>query len=352
MDARARSIIRDDVFVIHTGTQGERSDKVHNPKAKLKTLYVMRILQDETDAEHGLSLREIIERLGDYGIQAERKGLYSDIQALCEFGFDIQTFQRNPVQYAIVRRDFTLSELMLLVDAVESCEFLTTRQSRALTTNLKLLANDHERALLDRRIRVPGRITSKTDSVFGDIDVLHDAMRRKLKVEFMYYKYGTDGKRFATHDGRSHLVTPVGITFADGYYYLTAWNDDYECMTEYRIDRMGKLRVSDERATRNEQIAHHEYAGEEHELVGRFVGDPVTATLLVDGDKAEIIMDRFGDAAEWYAQDDGTAKVVVKIRKSEPFFGWLAGMAGAVKIDGPKSLKKEYIDYLKSLIEE
>lgn len=323
----------------------------NNPKAKLKTLYVMRILQDETDAEHGLSLRQIIERLNDYGIQAERKGLYRDIEALREFGFDIQTFQRNPVQYAIVRRDFTLSELMLLVDAVESCKFLTSRQSRALTTNLKLLVNDHERALLDRRIHVPGRITSKSDSVFSSIDSLHDAMRRKLKVEFMYYKYGLDGKRFATHDGKPHLVTPVGITFADGYYYLTAWNDDHECMTEYRIDRMEKLRVSDERSTRNEQITHHEFEGEEHELFGRFGGEPVTATLLVDGDKVEIIMDRFGDSAEWYKYDDETAKAVVKVRKSEQFFGWIAGLGGTVRIHGPKSLKKDYCDYLSSLIE-
>lgn len=323
----------------------------NNPKAKLKTLYVMRILQDETDADHGLSLREIIERLGDYGIQAERKGLYSDIQTLREFGLDIQTFQRNPVQYAIVRRDFTLSELMLLVDAVESCKFLTKRQSRALTTNLKLLASDHERALLDRRIHVPGRITSKTDSVFGSIDALHDAMRRKLKVEFMYYKYGLDGKRFATHDGKPHLVTPLGITFANGYYYLTAWNDDHECMTEYRIDRVEKLRVSDERATKNEQITHHEFEGDGHELFGRFVGDPVTATLLVNGDKAEIIMDRFGDAAEWYAQDDGTAKIVVKVPKSEPFFGWITGLGGTVRIHGPKSLLNEYRDYLRFLLE-
>ncbi len=328
-----------------------RVKMTNNPKAKLKTLYVMRILQDETDAEHGLSLRQIIERLNDYGIQAERKGLYRDIEALREFGFDIQTFQRNPVQYAIVRRDFTLSELMLLVDAVESCKFLTSRQSRALTTNLKLLANDHERALLDRRIHVPGRITSKSDSVFSSIDSLHDAMRRKLKVEFMYYKYGLDGKRFATHDGKPHLVTPVGITFADGYYYLTAWNDDHECMTEYRIDRMEKLRVSDERSTRNEQITHREFEGEEHELFGRFGGEPVTATLLVDGDKVEIIMDRFGDSAEWYKYDDETAKAVVKVRKSEQFFGWIVGLGGTVRIHGPKSLKKDYCDYLSSLIE-
>ena len=108
-DLDTRSIMRGHAFVIRSGARVERSETVHNPKAKLKTLYVMHILQDEMDAEHGLSLREIIERLGDYGIQAERKGLYSDIQTLREFGLDIQTFQRNPVQYAIVRRDFDLS---------------------------------------------------------------------------------------------------------------------------------------------------------------------------------------------------------------------------------------------------
>lgn len=324
----------------------------NNPKAKLKTLYVMRILQDETDAEHGLSLRQIIERLNDYGIQAERKGLYRDIQALREFGFDIQTYQRNPVQYAIASRDFSLSELMLLVDAVESCKALTARQSRALTTNLKLLASDHERALLDRRIHVAGRITSKRESVFEDIDLLHDAMRKHLKVEFMYYRYGLDGKRHATHDGEPHVITPVGISYSVGFYYLTAWNDDHEGMTEYRIDRMEKLRVSDERATKNEEITHHTFEGDDHEYFGRFGGEPVTVTLVVDAPKVEIIMDRFGDAAEWYERDDETAKAVVKVHKSEPFFGWIAGLGGTVRIEGPKSLKKEYKEYLLKLAED
>lgn len=339
-------------FVLPQGARNRGNPMSNNPKAKLKTLYVMRILQDETDAEHGLSLRQIIERLNDYGIQAERKGLYRDIEALREFGFHIQTYQRNPVQYAIASRDFTLSELMLLVDAVESCKFLTKRQSRALTTNLKLLASDHERALLDRRIHVPGRITSKRDSVFQDIDTLHDAMRLQKKVEFKYYKYALDGTRYATHDGKKHVVTPVGIAFSDGYYYLTAWNDDHENMTEFRIDRMENVRVSDERATKNDEITHHTFEGDGHELFGRFGGDPVTATLLVNADKVEIIMDRFGDSAEMYKADDETAKAVVKVHKSEQFFGWLAGLGGTVRLHAPKSLKKEYNDYLKSLIEE
>ncbi len=259
----------------------------NNSKSKLKLLYLKRILEEETDEEHGLTMTQLIDRLHAYEIPAERKGVYRDIETLRDFGIEIKTYQRNPVQYAIIRRDFTLSELMLLVDAVESCKFLTQWQSRSLTTNLKLLASDHERALLDRRIHVPGRITSKKDGVFERIDILHDAMRQHKKVEFMYYKYNLKGERTATHDGRPHEVTPVGITYWDGFYYLTAWNNEHENMTEFRIDRMEKLGVSQKPATRNEEITHHTFDGDEHKSFGRFGGEPVTATLLVDGDKVE-----------------------------------------------------------------
>lgn len=324
----------------------------NNSKSKLKLLYIKQILEDETDAEHGISMTRLIERLNEFDIPAERKGVYRDIQTLRDFGIEIQTYQRSPVEYAIARRDFSLSELMLLVDAVESCKFLTRRQSNMLTTNLKLLASDHQRELLKRRIHVTGRISSKNESVFTSIDTLHEAIRTKKRVEFMYYKYGLDGKRFATHDGKPHEVTPVGIAFSDGFYYLTAWNDERDGMTEFRIDRMDKIHVTDKPATKNDEIAHHKYEGDEHEYFGRFGGDPVTATLLVTGDKVEIIKDRFGDAAMLYPQDNDTAKVVVKIHKSEQFFGWIAGLGGTVRIHEPKSLKQEYNEYLLGLIEE
>lgn len=44
--------------------------------------------------------------------------------------------------------------------------------------------------------------------------------------------------------------------------------------------------------------------------------------------------------------------MVVKVHKSEQFFGWIAGLGGTVRIHGPKSLKKEYNEYLKGHIEE
>lgn len=324
----------------------------NSTRSRLKTLYVRQILEEETDEEHGLTLKQIIARLADYGIPAERKSIYSDLQTLKDFGVDIQTYQRNPIEYAVVSRDFSLSELMLLVDAVESCKSLTKRQSNALVTNLKLLASDSQRALLERRIHVPGRILSKNDSVFGNIDLLHDAIRQHKQVEFKYYRYGVDGKRYATHEEKPHEVTPVAITYEDEYYYLTAWNDKYENMIEFRVDRMDGLRLSDKKATSNEEITHYVFDGDEYKCFGRFRGDPLTVTLLVSADKIEIIIDQFGDTAQIYKLDDETAKAVVKVHKSEQFFGWIAGLGGKVKIDKPTSLLNEYRDYLKSLIEE
>lgn len=70
----------------------------YNNKAKLKTLYVKQILEKETDAEHGLSMRQIIERLEQFDIKAERKSVYRDIEVLREFGCDIRSYQRNPVE--------------------------------------------------------------------------------------------------------------------------------------------------------------------------------------------------------------------------------------------------------------
>lgn len=70
----------------------------YNNKAQLKTLYVKQILEEETDAEHGLSMRQIIERLEQFDIKAERKSVYRDIEVLREFGCDIRSYQRNPVE--------------------------------------------------------------------------------------------------------------------------------------------------------------------------------------------------------------------------------------------------------------
>lgn len=321
-------------------------------KAKLKILYLRRILEEETDAAHGLTMAQIIERLAEHGIAAERKGVYRDIATLREFGVDIKKYERNPVEYAVDRRDFSLPELMLLVDAVESSKFLTRSQADMLAGNIKSLASGAQQELLDRRIHVVGRIRSKNDSVFGFVDVIHEAMRTRKKIGFMYYRYGVDGRRHATHGGKPHVVTPVEVVYDNGFYYLTAWMESFRDFSDFRIDRMDEVQVVDERATVNDPITRRMLDRAAHERFGRFGGEEMAVSLSVRADKVEIVLDRFGDCAEISRVDDATACAVVKVCKSEQFFGWIAGLGGAVKIKGPDRLVKEYREYLRSLLHD
>ena len=56
---------------------------------KLKLLYLMQIFSRETDEDHKLTMSEIVSRLADLGVSADRKTLYMDFEELRHFGLDI-----------------------------------------------------------------------------------------------------------------------------------------------------------------------------------------------------------------------------------------------------------------------
>ncbi|MBM7562601.1 helix-turn-helix domain-containing protein [Fusibacter tunisiensis] len=95
-------------------------------KTKLKLLYILRMLHDETDETHKLTVSEIIKRLNDKGINAERKSIYNDIALLNEYGFDILCDKGKANKYFMVSREFELHELKLLIPefCVSGCAFL------------------------------------------------------------------------------------------------------------------------------------------------------------------------------------------------------------------------------------
>jgi len=55
---------------------------------KLKPLYLLKLLLDKTDPQNTLTIAEILDELAGYGIKAERKSIYSDIELLRGFGID------------------------------------------------------------------------------------------------------------------------------------------------------------------------------------------------------------------------------------------------------------------------
>ena len=56
---------------------------------KLKIIYIMEYLLKNSDEEHAVTTNQIIAYLKSHDIAVERKTIYSDIDALRDFGLDI-----------------------------------------------------------------------------------------------------------------------------------------------------------------------------------------------------------------------------------------------------------------------
>ena len=57
---------------------------------KLKLLYLKDYLLKYSDENHPVSVQDMITHLQSHCISAERKSIYADIDALQEYGLDIQ----------------------------------------------------------------------------------------------------------------------------------------------------------------------------------------------------------------------------------------------------------------------
>ena len=110
-----------------------------NSIQRLKILYLYKIMLEQTDENHHITMSEIISQLELYGISAGRKALYEDIEALRTFGLDIKQLKGNTSGYLVASREFELPELKLLADAVTSSRFLTEKKSNELLKKLKVL---------------------------------------------------------------------------------------------------------------------------------------------------------------------------------------------------------------------
>lgn len=144
---------------------------------KLKLLYLLKILMEETDESHGLTRQELLDRLASHGVNADRKTLYTDFEELRTFGIDVLSERHgNDWFYYIGSREFELAELKLLVDTVQSAKFITERKSQALINKLESLVSRHEAGQLHRQVLISGRIKTMNESVYYNVDKIHAAI--------------------------------------------------------------------------------------------------------------------------------------------------------------------------------
>ena len=72
-------------------TEGRGIFVAKSSNQKTKLLHLYQLLLRQTDEDHPITVAQMIEALEQYGIKAERKSIYDDMEALRTFGLDVQS---------------------------------------------------------------------------------------------------------------------------------------------------------------------------------------------------------------------------------------------------------------------
>ncbi len=309
---------------------------------KLKLLYLARIMQQNTDETHGLTISQVIDRLSAYDIEAHRKTLYEDFKALDDFGIEIiKTHKGTQTYYHAGNRNFDIAELKFLVDVVQNSKFITEKKSKNLIEKLTSLASNYDAKLLKRQVYVTDRIKSMNESILYIVDQIHYAMNQNHPITFHYFEWGTDGKAQLRHNGKLYKVSPWALIYDDGNYYMEAYDDEFHNLKTYRVDKIQDITILEEKQRSGKDIfKKKDMSIYRRNRFGMFSGKNEVVTLLCEKEMANVIVDRFGRDIHMQMVDNTHFQVNVDVAVSGNFLGWIIGIGG-VRILAPESVVKQ-----------
>ena len=305
---------------------------------------------EKTDENHGLTINEIKDELESYGIKAERKSLYDDIEILQSFGLDICTVRTNTVKYYIGNRDFQIPELKLLVDAIQSSKFITRKKSIELIEKLGHLVSENESSQLRREVYVTNRVKTVNEHIYYNVDKIHNAISENKKISFQYFKWEldtTNGNKIvktARKNGEAYRVSPWALCWDDENYYLIAYDSEAEIIKHYRVDKMERIRLLKDERDGSELYKDFNPARYAKSVFSMFGGEECEVKLLVDNNFIGVIVDRFGSDLFIVKHDEHSFTVNVNVMLSPQFYAWVFGLGGGVRILAPERAILEFKD--------
>ncbi len=319
---------------------------------KSKILYLAKIFSENTDEEHGLTVNELIDALDAIGISAERKSIYDDIETLRAFGMEIEMRKDKNFRYHLISRSFELPELKLLVDSVQSSKFITHKKSMELIRKLEGFTSRYQAQKLSRQVYVSNRVKTMNESIYYNVDFIHEAISTNSKISYKYFDWNADKEKELRHGGKSYSVSPFALTADDENYYLIAYDSESDKIKHYRVDKMLNIKILDEKRDGTQKFENFDLAIYAKRTFSMYHGDETLVTLRCKNEMSGVIIDRFGRDETFFKRDDGHFDVNVKVAVSHVFLSWLMMFVGDIEVIAPTSVRDEMASLAQKALEK
>ena len=309
---------------------------------KLLLLDILHILQKYTDAQHKLTQKEIQELLySEYGMEAGTKAIKNNLSCLVEFGYELyyDEIERRSVgkdgseisntimTNIYLERDITDSELLLLIDSILFSDSISPKQGDRLIEKLSALSSKYFSSHVRHISRVSDSAKDANPQLFLNIEVLDEAIETGRQVTFHYLEYRTDKKLHHRRDEngkiREYRINPYHLAAKDGKYYLICNNDKYDILSNYRVDRIADIRLTDDRrkpfcqlkeARSGSRTLNLKEYMEKH--IYMFAGESVRVKFRIEKFLLGDVFDRFGSRVAFEDETEDSVTVTVNVNET------------------------------------
>ena len=329
----------------------------YEPK-KLLILRILEILTDYSDCEHKLRQGDIISLLKVlYGLDGERKAVARNIEFLQQAGYDIVS--DNFGSYLAVRK-FEPGELRLLIDSVLSNRNICKSHTKDLIDKLVREGGKYFKNYAKHVVNLDDWQKDETRDYFLNIELLSEAIEKKVKVEFNYNSFGVD-KKLHKRKYEKSLVSPYQLFLKNEHYYLVCNYDKHDNAAFCRVDRIANLSVTQEAIKPLSSISGYENViniGKLNNRLPFLYDDEPTRVEFITANGAENmidnVIDKFGRDVQITELADGSLRFSL-IASPRAIRFWILQFGKYVKVLSPQSLIEQIKDdiiEMKKLYEE
>ena len=303
---------------------------------KLKILYIRDYLEKNSHEKRLVRASELIDMLQrQHNISCDRKTIYSDIAALQDYGVDIISVPGKNGGYYIASRIFEVTELKLLIDAVQSSRYLTEKKCRELIEKLCQQCSVHDAGLVRRNVQVSGRVRTMNETIYYNVDAIQEAIASGKQISFRYFDYDIRGQR--QYRDKSYIASPYGLCQDNDFCYLLAWSERHG-ITSYRVDRMSGIEILAESRIPCPELTGAAFTDHANRLFQMFAGNMTNVKLRFHKELTNVVIDRFGHGTMLIPEGDGIHfNFTVPVALSPMFLSWVIGFGDKAQILYPQS---------------
>lgn len=310
---------------------------------KMKLLFLMEMLRQDSDEAHPMTTKVICTRLAEKGISCDRRTLAKDIQVLNEQGYEVMSRMCGHEKgYYVDDRSFSVPELKILIDAVQAARFITPTKSAQMIEKIAALGGSHQAEILKRNMVCFNTRKHSNEAVYYSIDALEEALLRNSRASFCYFDLDENRNRVYRKEKQRYLVEPASLVFVEDNYYLLCYTPMRGAVTSYRVDRMDSVRVEDAPIGPEAMALRANISAYTGQMFKMFGGESRQITLQFDRDLMGAIYDRFGEGISVTPVDARTCQATLTVRVSPIFWGWLFQFGDKMRLLAPKDMAEEF----------